>query len=483
MNRLTLRTNVLSRRSWHADVDAAFVAEVNTVCIDGAIKRLASEVPEAFIPDRETVFLLPDSDQDSLTRTVAATTDPYVLDLGVAAGGTSISVDGTLDGIMHIEVTTSGGVTFTRQCREFWLETVGPYAGHYLVSIDTPWRNSTDTGLDFRLFQPYFYLRDNVTQLVDGRIFDSARQILDIVPAGFVRRTDQEDFRGQYKGRPEGFARWEYFQLAAPNRTSVATKDPAAVPVPWIGPEPLGTFTYRYTYVWGKKNFEAAAPGGGYDPQWESAPSPESNSVVVNTLAAVNITGLTNIDFQLGFGTTGTVRDGRSGLQIRIYRARTAVASGGGFEQNIELPGIYFYLATVDGDATTYVDNGSAIPDYHRRLPESRGYYAWSTVPHQDSDYRIDLRVYRRPLALQVDSDAPPIHPDFDDMLEDLVLSRLCELDKSPEQALVYENRYKERLLAYRAKEANPATVIPGKPWRPDNAFRDPSRYRPYTSS
>jgi len=487
MNRGSIRANVLSRRSWHADVDTAFVAEVNTVCIDGAVKRLASEVPEAFLPDKEVVYLYTDETHDTLGRTVAATADVYVLSLGlaVAPGAKPVLVDGTRDGLFHIELEdpTGTGTIFRRQCREFWLQVGGVHDGQYLVSIDHPWRNTVDAGMKFRLFQPYFYLRDNVTDLVDGRIFDSARQLLDNLPAGFVRRTSQEDFRGTYRGRPEAFSRWEYFQLAAPNRAPIAGIPEGAGPPPWVGPEPIGAFKYRYTYVWGKKDFEVAAPGGSYDPIWESAPSPESGSHTVGSLiAAVALTMLTNIDFQLGFGIIGALRFGRSGLRKRIYRARSTVGLAGGLEQAIEFPNIYFFLAEVDGVATTFIDNGSIIPDYHRRLPESRGYYAWAPVPHQDATYQVDLRVYRRPLQLLVDSDAPAIHPDFDDLFEDLVLSRLCEMDKSPEAALFYENSFKTRVEAYRAKEANPAAFIPAMPWQPDNVYRDPFRYAPYVS-
>lgn len=488
MNRGTIRSTVLSRRSWHADVDPAFVAEVNTVCIDGAVKRLASEVPEAFLPDNETVFLLGDLDQSTLTRSIAATTDPYVLSLGSVGTTTNVVTNGTWDGLYHIEVYDSaGGATstvFRRQCREFFIAP-DPVTGFstYFVTIDRPWRNSTDTGLYFRLFQPSFYLRDNVTELVDGRVFDTSRQLLVTLPEGFSRRTSREDYRGQNKGRPEGFTRGEYFQLAAPNRAPVAALDGQAAPV-WVGPEPLGTFTYRYTYVWGKKSFESAAPGGTYDPVWESAPSPETSSVTATSMASrILVTALTNIDYQLGFGDAATLRYTHSGLRKRIYRARTAVTAGGGLEQNIEYPGIYFFLDEVGGEATTYADNGSKIPDYHRRLPESRGYYAWSSMPHQDTAYEIDLRVYRRPLSLLVDSDAPPIHPDFDDMFEDLVLARLCEMDKSPDASAMYEAKYQERLLAYRAKEANPSAFIPPEPWRPGPDYRDPFRYAVYRST
>lgn len=481
MNRGTRRQMALSRRSWHADVDADFVEEVNTTAIDGAVKLLASKVPEAFIPDRETVYLYKDETDTTLARKVAATTDPYVLSFGLAAGGTSMKVDGTRDLITHIEVVSpdNGTTIYTRVCREFWLQSGGAYDGHYLVSIDRPWRNGTDTDMAFRLFRPFFYLRDNTTELIDGRVFDSSREPLYTLPAGYARRIGMEDYRGTVSGRPESFARWEHKQLAAPNRAPTAALGNLA----WLGPMPPGKRKYRYTYVWGKRDFELAAPSGTYDPVWESAPSPESGSITVPDMTQrVELSNLTNIDFMLGFGTSGTVRNTHSGLRKRIYVAISSVLPGAGTTQEIEYPDIYFLLDEVDGSTTAYIDDGSKIPDYHRRLPESRGYYAYSTVPHHDADYQLDLRVYRRPLALLSDSDAPQIHPEFDDMLDDLILSRLCEIDKSPVDAKMYMASFEARLLEYRSKEANPADFIPPRAWgfsHADVSF-DPSRYTPY---
>lgn len=483
MNRGTLRDLVLSRRNWHADVDDDFEAEVNAL-INSAVKQLASDCPEAFSPDQETVHVLDDKTSDDLSRTLAATVDPHVLSFGAVGTATNIVTDGTWDGLYHVEVTTSdGATTFRRQCREFFTATISGTLC-YCVSIDRAWRNNTDTAMTFRLHQPYFYLRDNVTQLVDGRIFDSTRQPLNILPAGWARETGWEDYQGQGKSRPESLARWDYFQIPAPNRAPTAALEDSLNPPDWVGPEPMGTFKYRYTYVWGRKSFEVAAPSGTYDPVWESAPSPESNAFSVSDVAAaIEVSNLVNIDHQLGFALAGALRDGRSGLRKRIYRARTAVTAGGGFETDIEYPGIYFLLDEVDGLTTEYVDDGSRIPDYHRRLPESRGYYAWSTVPHQDRTYEIDLRVYRRPLSLLCDSDAPALQPEFDDMLEDLVLSRICEMDKSPQDAANYKASYQQRLEQYRAAKANPADFIPPRPWRPDHTYSDPYRYLPFRST
>lgn len=484
MNRGTLRSNVLSRRSWHADVDKKFEAEVNTVCIDGAIKRLAREVPEAFIPDEEAIYLYPDMTDLTLERTVAATVDAWVLTFGPSTGGEPIAVDGTLDGLYHIEAVQPDNTLVTYQCREFWLQSGGPYDGHYLVSLNRPWRNTTDTGMSFRLHQPYFYLRDNTTKLVDGRVFDTTRNVVTTLPTGFVRRIASEDYRGSYRGRPDAFARWNHFQLPAPNRTPQVQLDTTLVPDPWVGPMPPGKRKYRYTYVWGKRDFQSAAPGGQYEPLWESAPSPESATIDVADMSkAVQLYDLVNIDFVQGFGTTGTLRKGHSGWRKRIYVAISSVEPGAGTVQQIEYPDIYFFLDEVDGETTMYVDDGSVIPDYGRRIPESRGYYAWSAVPHQDAKYRVDLRVYRRPLSLLCDNDAPQVHPDFDDMLEDLVLARLCEMDKSPNDALKYEADYKSKVEEYRAAEASPADFVPAEPWRPTPSFdilKDPFYYTPY---
>jgi hypothetical protein len=482
MNRGVLRSNVLSRRSWHADVDTAFLAEVDTVCIDGAIKRLASEVPEAFIPDEERVILLPDQTHTTLSRTVSATDDPYVLSFGVV-GSTNLTIvtDGTWDGLYHIEVASpdDDGVTFRYQCREFFIAGDPDTAANtYYVSLVRPWRNSTDEDMSFRLFQPHFFTRDDVTQVVDGRVYNNTQDTVLAVPAGSVRNLQSEDYQGQVVGRPVRISRWQHFQIPAPNRAPTGS----SIAGSWVGPEAIGTFTYRYTYVWGRKDFQLVAPGGTYDPVWESSPSPETSAVTVASVAAVaEVTQMTNIDHMLNFDPVpALIRNGHSGLRKRIYRARTAVAAGGGNETRVEIAGIYYFLAEVNGDDPDYQDTGADVPDYFRRLPESQGYWAWAVHPHQDAAYEIDFRVYRRPPPLLSDSDAAPIHPDFEDMLEDLVLARLCELDKSPEAALVYENKFKERLLAYRAKEANPAAFVPPVPWTPYDTGYCYDRFTPY---
>ena len=471
MNRGELRTIVLDRASWHADVDDDFVAEVNRAAIDPAISRLASEIPSAVIPDEETIRLLKDRTSTSLGRTLAATNDTRVMTFGLnsLSGAQPILTDGTWDG-MYLEITRSNGEILRYQARTFWLQGPGSaYANHYLVSLDRPWPHTSDTGLSFRLFQKFVYTRDDVTSIVDGRLWNSKRSTFRVLPAGFVRYNQVEDFRGTSNSTPALLSRWGVFQMPSPARAPSVVLDPKGST--WsTSQEAPGAFKYRYTYVWGRKT-NVSAPGGSYDPVWESAPSAESASITVPSIpsASVSVYGLPNVDWMQDFDPSpASLRSGRSGWRKRIYRARTSTIAGGTTEDSVEASGVYYYLAETDGDETEFVDDGTYIPDYTRRLPESHGYYSWAASPHTDEDCDLDLRVTRRPPKLGTDTDTPPIHPDFNDMLILLVLKYLCEMDNQPARAADYEAQYVERRSVFQAKESNPADYVPPEPWVPD---------------
>lgn len=485
INRGELRTTALRLESRQADNDDDFEDEVNEACIDVALKRLSSEVPEALLPDVESVTLFADMTDSTLSRTLAATSDTYVLDFGDAGDGEVITVDGTWDGIMYLEITYND-VVYRRQCREFWLHETNALANHYLVSLDKPWEFPSATGMSFRLYQPYFYTRDDVTKIVDGRLFNSSRALVKVLPAGFVRYAAVEDYRGQSVGPVCAVSRWQHFQMPAPNRAPTVAVTESGDNLPWqTDQEPQGSFKYRYTYVWGRKTGEHAAPGGSLDPMWESAPSPVSAAVsLTNLLTSALLTNLVNIDWQQDFDPVpATIRSSRTGWRKRIYRARSSVDAGGTTVQEIEFPDIYFFLDEVDGDVVTYRDDGSVIPDYHRRLPESHGYWSWAASPHTDANYELDLRVTRRPLKLLVDSDAPQVHPDFEDMLLLLVRRYICDLEKRPADSAAKELEFTGRVEQWRAKDANPADYVPPIPWVPEDNMMLYNNYGRYESN
>lgn len=481
MNRGEHRQTALDLVSWHADVDDDFVTEVNRG-IELAYKRVAAEVPEALIPDIEHVSMIPDYTSTTLGRTLANTDDEYVLTFGVTGSANPV-IDGTWDGVMHLEIDYNGGI-IRRQCREFWQHKSGTYLNHYVVSLDRPINFSGQSGLTFRLFQPYVYTRDNVKRILDGRLFNATRQQIRILPADFIRRMGWEDYHGESPGPPIGMAPGQRFQLPAPSRTPTITTHASDN---WIdGQEAPGTFKYRYTYVWGKRSAERQSPRGSYDPMWESAPSPESASA---TVAAVGsdalVVNMVNIAWQLGFDPDpATLRSGRSGLRKRIYRARTASTAGGTAEDSVETDGVYYFLAEVGDEVETYTDDGSDIPEYDRRLPESHGYWSWAFSPHQDQAYEIDLRVLRNPIRLQVDTDSPNLDPAFEHLLTALTCKHLCRMGRDPEQALIYETEYTSWVGDYRDSQANLSNYVPGVPWTPGHTYAHLDYvYGPYTSS
>lgn len=481
MQRGAWRSKLLRARGWVPE-DAATLLLVNEE-LNEALKELHGDCPSAFVPSEEKVVLLPDMTNTSSARTCGATTDYYVLGLGFVDLLTALenpAVDGTWDGVMHIEVQDPDGTWHRRQCRQFFTDTVPTTVleGYY-VTIDRPWRNLTDSGMAFRIYQPEVFLRDDVTRVLSGKFWtenlglDGGRSEVQHLPETFMDYYNQEDFRGTTNGHPTYLVRGRHFQLDAPLTAPVITYDGDQGVNPWLGLYPIGTYKFYFTYVWGEKDPELVAPGGTNDPLWESAPSPVSNTVTMTDgTRRLLIGNLPNIDFMLGFDPASGLRKGHSGLKKRIYVVTSAVNVAGAFIDNVEALGVAMFLKEVSGSATSTFWDGSIVPDYFRRLPESQGYYAHKVLPHQVERMELDFRVYRRPRALGHDGDAPTIQPSAQEALDLLALARLAELDKQPEDADRYRERYRPsngtkgalgRLLA---QDANPATVIPSAPWQ-----------------
>lgn len=478
MVRKDWREKVLARRAWRADVDAVALAEINGALND-AVRKLAGDCPAAFTPDVEHVVVLPDQTQATMGRGLKGTTDPYVLSFGASvAGYVDPDVTGAWDGIMHLEIQTSDGLWHRRQCREFFM-----YQGEFCVSVDRPWPSASATNMTFRLHQPEFFFKDDVTEVLDGTVWDSSgSRFMEVAERGVVEREEQ-DFQGRNKGRPEKMTRGRHFQLQGPaTQPTVLQPDQTT----WLGKEPLGTFRFCYTYVWGKRDAEFKDEFGQYDPMWESSPSPASAAVAVTTAPAtiLRIASLTNIDYMINFdppATAGIFRYGHSGLRKRIYVARDATSTAGAFEDNVEARSAFVFLAEVDGATDHYDWDGSVLPNPFRRLPEVTGYFAYSLVPHQDKTYQIDFRVRRRPVELSNDYDAPKVQPDSQEALNLLALYYVAQLDKQLDAAAEYLEQYtgnpnrriEGELPKLLRKWGNTAKVLPAGFWNRRNFQSD----------
>lgn len=478
-----LRSRLLEFRAWDSSgttMNNRVRASLNT-----ALDRMAGDVPEALVPDEEHVSIYGDvvgSSTDVITtetaRVKVVSTDARVLQFTDSAGDNfpisplwTPKTNGTWDGLMHLEIKDAGGTWYRRQSREWWsVLSTGAPDYQYFVSLDRPWRNTTDTLMDFRIHQPEFYVTDDVMRILEpARIWDETRQQVWALDTGGAYRQDMIDFRGTSKGRPYRMWRGRHFQVQPPRAapTTWINRDKGG----WVGPVQEGEFTFCYTYVWGKRGQEwQVAPGGIQDPVWESAPSPVSKVFTHDGLAAAGqsvVIQAVNIDAMTNFDVTGTPRETYSGLRIRFYVARSDIlASGAGEYNNVEKANIFYLLAEVDPAAQTpdtavYEWTGARIPDYYRPLKHSTGYYAYKVYPHQDADYELDMRVLRLPRKFVHDQDTAPIQRDAVPALIELSLYYLCLNDGADQTgAQLHLDRYQVLARRYRHRYANPGRVV-----------------------
>ena len=339
-----LRERLLNFRAW--DSTGSSLNKRIREAMNTALDRLAGDVPEALIPDEEHIVLLPDyvgSDATVAAR-LRATTDSRVLEFTTAADAVlgaspiwSPTVDGTWDGIMHLEIKDPEGVWHRRQSREFFTTGSGGSTTYY-VSIDRRWPNNSDTLMDFRIHQPEFFFTDDVMEVLEpARVWDSTRQQVWSIDTAGASRQDMVDFQGNSTGRPYRFWRGRHYQVPTPRRRPEAQID--ARTNAWVGPEQTGKFRFCYTIVWGRKDPEwQYSPGGVLDPQFESAPSPESAQLTLTSSPAATQTTTVgsgvielraeNIDYMTDFDIASALRETRSGYRIRFYVARDSFDAG-----------------------------------------------------------------------------------------------------------------------------------------------------------
>ena len=340
--------------------------------------------------------------------------------------------------------------------------------------------------MDFRIHQPEFFVTDDVMRVLEpARVWDSTRQQVWAIDTAGASRTDMLDFQGENKGRPYRFWRGRHFQMPTPRRvpeTSATISDNTET---WKGPWPQGQFRFCYTIVWGRRDTEwQLSPKGVEDPLFESAPSPISavhdmtdlgrgtsgsgsgnagQSIIIQT---------ENIDAMTHFDITGSTRETRSGMRIRIYVAMDKIVQEKKPEYfPLEAAGIFYLLAeieptdSVNNRFAAYSWDGSVVPDFYRPLKHSTGYYAYQVYPHQDARYELDFRVLRLPKPFIDDRDTAPIQRDSVSALLELALYYLSLIDGMDQQsAEVHLKRYNELAQRYRHRYASPGGIVEPTP-------------------
>jgi hypothetical protein len=463
--------------------------------LDRAMNTMAEDSPYLFFEREIRLAVHPDrfpSDQDTLTTTA----DAWVLRTELPAGA-SAALDWESDrewGGRYLMVLLpkadpqDDDEWHSIRIREVWQDTVGvdPFI---FISLERPWRNTTDTAMKYRVVSNEYVLPDNLIELhsasviEDNTSFPYPLAVIGQTQAEFATFPNHSEL--QASGVPRVAYRREYQQkLRAPTRLSAQIDDPDTGDA-WLGPEAIGEFEYIITYTWGKQEIWTHSPGPSeqdtllpeiarYEPYWESAPSPVSNRVEVGFSPVVAtqpgkavVLNLPNVDFTMGFdektGGPTTVRYHRAGIKKRIWRRRlSSQASPFTPGSEADYPDGFFLLDVVDGHTISYTDNGTKTPDYNRMLREVHGYQTFRLYPRPNKRMELVLRATLSPAPLVNDTDVPAVKKGATEALVHLVSSMLFDAEGETAHAQREEQKYERTLhrLAKRYGDMRPANRL-----------------------
>jgi len=409
----------------------------------------------------------------------------------------------------RIEITTADGTKIRNQIRSVWKNASDNY---YYFTLVTPWDIGTYGNGDFkyRIYTDAYALPDDLIELRSARLRDQ-----DInYPLDVYGQREAEEFELDgppsqvASGIPRCIFRRQHIHMRGPSVPPVAglaiTGDTVAAA--WLGPEPAGTFEYKVTYTWGKRDVEFQLPGlGSWEgfaqpleitnttvfpnysistdgnnparnrfrtPRFESPPSSASaavkhNGLVKGFLPAIKVS-LPNITYALGylnsisFSSSTYTRQSlnQSGVYIRIYRKRTSTDMTNYGELANEAAGLqrsqldvaedFLLLAEMRADSVNdgiWYDTGEFLPDYNRRLRDIHGYQTMQFYPKPDKRYVTEIRAVVRPSKLVDDQDTPLIHAECMSVLLERAMVYLYENMGNAVMSQVSKEKYQEALL------------------------------------
>jgi hypothetical protein len=463
--------------------------------------------------------------------------------------------DRSWDGRM-IEITTHNGTLIRNQIRSVWNK-----SGTYHFTLVRPWdidtfgdgtANDDDgiPGFKYRVFTEAYNLPDDLIELKSARLRDETNNYpLDVFGQQEAEEHQLDGPDSQVAaGIPRVIFRRGHQRLQGPSVPPVAKADINAdgeVQTVWRGPEPPGSFQYKVTYTWGKRDVEFQLPGMGHwegfaqplnilntttfpsnpvsstvtggdsssrnrvrTPRFESPASPESEVADTTEFMAAIKLSLPNITYALGYltqvvfgGSTYTRQSlNQSGMYIRIYRKRIRTdlrdygallqqSTGLGTSQ-LDSADDYYLLAEFRADKDNggvFYDNGEFLPDYNRRLRDINGYQTMAFYPKPDKRYLTEIRGVIRPKELVDDSDAPEVHAEAINVLLERAMVYLYENMGNPAMSQLSNQKYQEALLTLSKRYGDlrpPATPVLRRMTRASSSYRSTNSYRKwYTTS
>ncbi len=409
----------------------------------------------------------------------------------------------------RIEITTADGTKIRNQIRSVWKNASDNY---YYFTLVTPWDIGTYGNGDFkyRIYTDAYALPDDLIELRSARLRDQ-----DInYPLDVYGQREAEEFELDgppsqvASGIPRCIFRRQHIHMRGPSVPPAASLaiTGGTVAAAWLGPEPAGTFEYKVTYTWGKRDVEFQLPGlGSWEgfaqpleitnttvfpnysistdgnnparnrfrtPRFESPPSSASaavkhNGLVKGFLPAIKVS-LPNITYALGylnsisFSSSTYTRQSlnQSGVYIRIYRKRTSTDMTNYGELANEAAGLqrsqldvaedFLLLAEMRADSVNdgiWYDTGEFLPDYNRRLRDIHGYQTMQFYPKPDKRYVTEIRAVVRPSKLVDDQDTPLIHAECMSVLLERAMVYLYENMGNAVMSQVSKEKYQEALL------------------------------------
>lgn len=471
-----IREGVFDQLDWAPNQGTVAKDRVD-LFIDRAIQQMALEAPSLFDETEFRVAIHPDREPTLSTDLLkVASGDAWVLTTEISKATTD-ALQWETDRLwwgrhLMLKVPSSDPEEWHLiRIREVWEEVDGAGDTYVFVSLEQPWRNTTDTGIEYRVISNEYHLPDDLIEVRSASLFESSvgypypMAFIGQTPAEFATMPNQNSL--QAEGVPRYLYRRERQQLDGPRRKpgiEIMDSSPA-----WAGPEATGTFEYLITYVWGKQEVWSHAPGpkqmdetapltGRYEPFLESGPSPVSDQATVDSSQAESVRlHLPNYDHMVGFDDATTKRYRKAGIRKRIYRRRvsadapSAVSPSSLAYPHQDAADRFYLLDEVDGHTTEYVDDGSVIPDLLRPLREVHSYQTFQAYPSPDNRYELVIRAVQRPLALQDDNDVPKVPRDAMEAVIHRVAAMVYEMQGNAAMASKKMGDY-ERSLTYLLK-------------------------------
>ena len=428
--------------------------------INRAQLALAKEAPFLFHEQHLTLTVEPDVEPTLATDTLRCVTgDPWVLETTLVVGTTDAVVWNEYRNWAGRMLMIKDPVHSERwqviRIREVWSDLA---EARIRLTLETPWHNDTDTGLEWRIETHEYTLPPSVVNVCSLTLRRQHHNWpIKVVGQGIVEnmaltQTNQAT-RG---GIPHVAYRSTHRVLRAPTLKPATSVGQDA----WAGPEPLGDFEYFYTYVWGEQEdwrtyggptTQTATAGSStrYRPWVESGRSPISDPLLASTAIVVV---LPNYDYAVGFNGAGTPRLHRAGVKKRIWRRRTSNTGGSPI---IELPNTFFLLTEVDGHTESFTDDGSITPDYSVPYVESHGHESIRLYPGPNDYFDLNVRAIVIPYQLTDDADTPVVHEDAIDALIFKAKTYLYEAMGNTRGHLLAKGQYTEELNTVKKRHAD----------------------------